>query len=98
MTAQLWAMVAAGVASASITLRALMLKPRTSAWADAPVLVRSAIAVTGATFGGVAVSLLHSERASLREAIAYSAVAAASLALLFNMWRQRNQLCSQERS
>ena len=98
MTDGLWAAAAAGLASAGITLRALMLNPRTPAWADAPVLVRAAMAITGATFGGVAVSLLHSERSSLREAIAYSVVAAASFALLFNMWRQRNQLCAPERS
>lgn len=98
MTCALWAAGAAALASASITLRALMLKPRTPAWADAPIFVRAAIAITGATFGGVTVSLLHSDGASLREALAYSVTATSSVALLLNMWRQRDPPCSPERT
>lgn len=98
MTSSIWAALPAALASSSITLRALMLSPKTPAWADAPTFVRVAIAVTGATFGGCAVSLLHSEQASLREVLAYSVTATSSVALLINMWRQRDRPCPRTRT
>lgn len=94
MTA-IWAAAGAGVASVTISLRALMLKPQARTWCDAPTPVRLAIAATGAIFGGVTVSLLHSDHAHLRETVAYGTTAISSLVLLRNMWRQRGQACGQ---
>ncbi len=85
-----WAAIAAGVASGAMGLRAIMLKPDLNAWCDAPPLVRLSVSMVSAVFAGVVISIHNTDGATAREAASYTAVAIAAVALLINVWRQRD--------
>ena len=84
---------AAAVTSLTLTVRGLMLKRAHCAWPYAPGPVRAVVLVCGAVFGGLALDLWRSPSANLRECVAYTTTALSGVALLINMWRQRQPDC-----
>ena len=85
-----WAATTAAVAAVALGLRADLLKPEREAFFSGPALVRLSIMLVSITLGGRVVSIVKSAaHASAPEALVYSALALASVALLVNLQRQR---------
>jgi hypothetical protein len=84
-----WAVSALVLAAGCLALRSNMLRPHMSVWSSSPAPVFLALSFQSAVLGGAAWSIMGGSHASLREAIAYTAVAVASLAMLVNLAAQR---------
>lgn len=80
-----WAMMAAGIAAASIALRANMLKPSFSAWSPAPWPVWAGLMAVAITLAMGAINISSGDHANPREALSYSVLALSGLVMLWNL-------------
>lgn len=88
-TVDLWASFAAAVACIATGLRAEMLKPEISSFANAPAWVHAALTVLSIALALAAISIFGSGVATTREALTYTVLAVVSVILLGNLHRQR---------
>ena len=85
----IWAASAATLAAGCLALRSNMLRPHMAVWVSSPPIVFLALSFESAIPGGAALNIVGGAHASLREALAYSAVALATLVMLVNLAVQR---------
>lgn len=85
----LWAMLAAGGACLALALRAEVLKPELNGFHNSPSPVRLSLTFLAATLGGRVISIAAGAHALPAEALVYTALAASSWVLLWNLHRQR---------
>lgn len=87
MSVDLWACVAAGVASAALAVRANMLKPSHQTWSPAPTPVWVTLMALSIVLAMAAISIGGGAHATAREAVVYTISAASSLVLIWNLHR-----------
>ena len=90
MTAlDIWAAIAAAIASVATGVRAEMLKPDAKSFFTAPPWIFLALTLLSLAFAIAAISVAGATHATAREATVYSVSALVAVLMLVNLYRQR---------